>query len=202
MLSLLWTYLYEIGNLPDEIITKILYEFEGLKHPLVSILRYETKIHNYEIMKKYPISKTIQSYYNKYGLDQKLLDLTKSMQNNYFKGHNSYILYEDPGCFIPRKFGKLFYTILGDNDIIEKNNYVSWNLTRSKRKFENIKCHCGKKMIDYNHSLRTDLLEKYENYATIMKYIDENNILSHDKWLCNSCYNVAFNEDSQRLPIV
>lgn len=214
MLSLLWTYLCDIGDLPDEIIAKILYEFEGLKHPLVSILRYETKIHNYELMQQYPFSKTIHTYYKKYGLNTKLLDLTKNKQKNYFKDYstaqynlgamyvNGVILYEDPGCFIPRQFGKLFYTILGDNDNIEKNNYVQWNLTRSKRKFENIKCHCGKKMIDYQHSLRETLLIKYKNYATIMKNIEEKYILSHDKWLCSYCYNVAFNEFSPNLSIV
>lgn len=203
MLSLLWTYLYDIGNLPDEIIAKILYEFEGLKHPLVSILRYETKIHNYELMQKYSFSKTIHTYYKKHGLTKKLLDLTKQKQNNYFKGYTqSYILYDDPGCFIPRQFGKLFYTILGDNDSVEKNNYVSWNLPYSKRKFENIKCFCGKKMIDLNENLRANLLAKYGNYATIMKHIQKNHIISNETCLCSYCYNVAFNEFSPTLSIV
>ena len=199
MLCLLWTYLVDIGNLPDEIIAKILYEFEGLKHPLVSILRYETKIHNYELMQQYPFSKTIQSFYNKYGLTKKLLEFTIVKQNNYFKGPppppktQSYIIYDDPGCFIPRQLGKLFYTILGDNDTVEKNNYVPWNLIRSKRKFENIECFCGKKMIEYNINLRSNLLQQYGNYTTIMKHIDEQYILSHDKWLCSYCYNIAFN---------
>jgi len=203
MLSLLWTYLGDIGNLPDEIIAKILYDFEGLKHPLVSILRYETKIHNYELMQKYPFSKTIHSYYKKYGLNKELLDLTKQKQNNYFKHQTiSYCIYDDPGCFIPRQLGKLFYTILGDNDNVEKNNYVPWNLIRSKRKFENIKCFCGKKMIDFNRNLRDELLKKYVNYTTIMKYIENNHIISNETYLCSFCYNVAFNEFKPTLSIV
>ena len=43
-LSLCWHFLTIIGQLPEELIVKILYEFNGLRHPHVNMLREDTKI--------------------------------------------------------------------------------------------------------------------------------------------------------------
>ena len=96
----------------------------------------------------------------------------------------SYIYYNDPGYFMPRQFGKLYYSIFNDT--------MKWNLHRSKYILDNIKCFCNKSYSNTND------INNNSSYVEELKYI-ENNILTNNKWLCNYCYNVAFNE---YLPIV
>ena len=48
-LSLYWKLLANIGNLPDELIVKILYENNGLKHPIVKLL-YNEKYYTFSII--------------------------------------------------------------------------------------------------------------------------------------------------------
>ena len=97
-LTLIWNILSNIGNLPDEIVVKILYEFNGMSHPLVAILLHETKIKYYDDLQNLPFSKFIQNHYYNYGYN---LELNNIMINKhkYFKIHNyaSYINFNDPG---------------------------------------------------------------------------------------------------------
>ena len=62
-LSLCWYLLTIIGRLPEELIVKILYEYKGLRHPHVNILRESTKIYDYEKLQKLPLSKLVHKYY-------------------------------------------------------------------------------------------------------------------------------------------
>jgi hypothetical protein len=185
-LSFIWKYLNEIGNIPDELIVKILYEFNGFRHPIVTILLKETKNNTYENLQTYPFSKSIEKYYNKHGCTKKLIDLVSNKQNNYFRFEPiaSYIYYNDPGYFMPRQFGKLYYSIFNDT--------MKWNLHRSKHILDNIKCFCNKSYSNTNN------INNHSSYVEALKYV-ENNILTNNKWMCKYCYNIAFNE---YLPIV
>ena len=126
-LSLCWHFLTIIGQLPEELIVKILYEFNGLRHPHVNMLREDTKISEYEILQKLPLSKLIykyylnpRKYYKVYGKNiiQFIYDsLEKESKNAYPYGISTI----DPGYFIPRQFGRLFYEV--NNDHLEVETY-------------------------------------------------------------------------------
>jgi hypothetical protein len=201
-LSICWNLLSTFGDLPDELIVKILYEFTGLQHPIVKLLFNETKNDKYERLIKLPFSRSIQNHYYKYGLNSDLITLLNNKQKLYFIYNcSSYIHYTDPGYFIRRERGRLYYNLLNNNLNVNETSYMNlWTLNRSKKIIENIKCRCNKCYIyDFgtpNHL--TILLEKYGNYTTILKKIERN--YSINQWLCNHCYNIAFNEWKPYLP--
>ena len=62
-LSLCWHLLSIVGNLPEELIVKILYHYGGLRHPNVSMLLEYTKNEEYEALQKLPISNSIYKFY-------------------------------------------------------------------------------------------------------------------------------------------
>jgi len=195
-LSLYWNLLANIGNLPDELIVKILYDYNGLKHPIVNVLFNETKIDKYERLKKLPFSKSIQKLYYKYGLNDNLINIMNHKQT-YYKIHSltSYINWNDPGYFIRREKGRLHYNVLTDSlNVIETSYTNLWKLDRSKQIIENIKCRCGKLYIHDSFELNslTILLEIHGNYTSILRYIEQ--LYNINQWLCNHCYNIAFNE--------
>ena len=176
-IGLVWGLLYFNASLPDELIVKILYEYNGLSHPLVSILFNETKIRYYESLQNIPFSKYVQKHYYKYGYNTSLKDIMLN-KHKYFKIHNnaSYINFNDPGYFIPRQNGRLFYNIDTMN--------INWNLNRSKKILDKIKCvGC------YKHYVYSN---EYNTYKIIVKkdtYILKN--LENNTWICNYCYNVG-----------
>ena len=114
-LYLCWNLLDNIGKLPDELIVKILYEYNGLKHPIVKLLYNETKIDKWERLKNLPFSISIQKLYYKYGLNDNLINIMNHKQT-YYKLHSltSYINWNDPGYFIRRENGRLYYNVLND----------------------------------------------------------------------------------------
>ena len=126
-LSLCWHFLTIIGQLPEELIVKILYEFNGLRHPHVNMLHDSTKISEYEILQKLPLSKFVhkyylnpKKYYKVYGKNiiQFIYDsLEKASKKEYPYGISTI----DPGYFIPRQFGRLFYEV--NNDHLEVETY-------------------------------------------------------------------------------
>lgn len=126
-LELCWYMLTIIGRLPEELIVKILYEFNGLRHPHVNMLREATKISEYETLLKLPLSKLVHKYYlnpTKYykvygkNIIQFIYDsLEKERKNVYPYGISTI----DPGYFIPRQFGRLFYEV--NNDHLEVETY-------------------------------------------------------------------------------
>jgi hypothetical protein len=194
--SKVWNLLSNIGNLPDELILKILYEFNGLQHPIVKLLFNETKVDEYERLKKLPFSRSIQNHYYKYGLNEDMTTLLKVKQNLYFIYNcSSYIQFKDPGYFIRRENGRLYYNLLNDNLNVNETSYMKlWNLERSKKIIENISCACGKLYIyDFgtpNHL--TTLIESFGSYTLSLQNIKRNYNIK--KWLCNNCYNIAFHE--------
>ena len=195
-LSLCWNLLANIGNLPDELIVKILYEYNGLKHPIVKLLYNETKIDKYDRLIKLPFSKSIQKHYYKYGINANLINIMNNKQS-YYHLHNctSYINWNDPGYFILRENGRLYYNVLNENlNVIETSYMNLWKLNRSKKIIENIKCRCDKCYIyDFGTLNNLDMLiNKHGNYVTILKEIEKH--YNINQWLCNHCYNIAFNE--------
>jgi len=195
-LSLCWSLLYFIGNLPDELIVKILYEFNGLKHPIVNLLYNETKIDKYETVLNLPFSKSVQKLYYKNGVNDNLINIMNNKQL-YYNLHclTSYINWNDPGYFIHREKGRLYYNVLNENLNVIKTSYMNlWKLNRSKKIIENIKCRCGKCFVnDFGTLNNLDILiNKHGNYVNILKEIE--NSYNINQWLCNHCYNIAFNE--------
>tara|TARA_B100000795_G_scaffold267830_1_gene253483 strand:+ start:169 stop:636 length:468 start_codon:yes stop_codon:yes gene_type:complete len=130
-LSLCWYFLTIIGNLPEELIVKILYEFNGLRHPYVNMLLESTKIYDYEKLQKLPLSKLVHKYYlnptKYYKLYGKNIiqfikeSLEKERKNSYPYGISTI----DPGYFIPRQFGRLFYEVNNDNLDVETYRHSS-----------------------------------------------------------------------------
>ena len=180
-LFICWNLLSTNGNLPDELIVKILYEFNGFSHPLVSLLLNETKIHYYEDLQNLPFSKIVQNHYYKHGYDNSLKNIMLN-KHKYFKIHNnaSYINFNDPGYFIPRQNGRLFYRIIGNCNTVN----VNWNLNRSKKILDKIKClGCYKHYVYSNEYNASKILFKKNTY--ILKKL-ENKI-----WLCNYCCHVG-----------
>tara|TARA_B110000285_G_C14763943_1_gene440832 strand:+ start:23 stop:655 length:633 start_codon:yes stop_codon:yes gene_type:complete len=196
MISTSWNLLSTIGDLPDEIILKILYEFNGLQHPIVKLLFNETKVDEWERLRKLPFSRSIQNHYYKHGLNEALTTLLNDKQNLHFIYNcSSYIHWKDPGYFIRRENGRLHYNLLNDNLTVHYASYMNlWKLDRSKKIIESIKCGCGKRYIyDFgspNH-LNT-LLDRYGSYTYSLHSIKKN--YNINKWLCNGCYNIGFNE--------
>ena len=195
-LTLCWNLLATFGNLPDELIVKILYEYNGLKHPIVKLLFNETKIDKYERLKNLPFSRSIQTLYYKYGCNDKLIQIMNNKQSHY-KLHNctSYINWNDPGYFIRREKGRLYYNLLHNNVYVNENSFMNlWKLNRSKKIIQSIKCRCGKCYIHDSFELNslTILLEIHGNYTTILMYIER--LYNINNWLCNYCYNISFNE--------
>ena len=179
--TLVWNLLSFNANLPDELIVKILYEFNGLSHPLVSILRNETKIKYYEDLQTLPFSKIVHNHYYKYGYN---LDLKNIMINKhkYFKIHNnaSYINFNDPGYFIPRQNGRLFYSITGNCNKVN----VNWNLNRSNKILDKIKCVGCYKHYVYSHEYNSSKASLNKDTYILKK-------LENKPWVCNYCCHVG-----------
>lgn len=182
--NLLWTFLSYKGQLPDELIVKILYEFNGLSHQLVSILLNETKIKYFEDLQTLPFSTHVQKHYYKYGYDTSLKDIMVN-KHKYSKISNnaSYINFNDPGYFIPRQNGRLFYNL--DNTNV--NRTVNWNLNRSKKILSKIKCvGCYKYYVYSNEYNASKIRVKKDTY--ILKEFE------NKPWLCNYCCHVGLDK--------
>ena len=127
-LSLCWFFL-TIKGLPEEIIVKIMFQYSGLQHPLVKIILNATKMKKYEELQKIPFSKSIYKFYlspkyysNLFGIN--IIDFINEKQTNYFNDVSSYTHYSDPGYFIPRQFGRLFYNVNNDDDFVDTTNLI------------------------------------------------------------------------------
>ena len=183
-LFICWNLLSTNGNLPDELIVKILYEFNGFSHPLVSILRNETKIQYYEDLQTLSFSQYVQKHYYKHGYDLFLKNIMLN-KHKYFKIHNntSYINFNDPGYFIPRQNGRLFYRITGNCNTVN----VNWNLNRSKKILDKIKCvGCYKHYVYSNEYNASKIRVKKDTY--ILKKLE------NKPWLCNYCCHVGLDK--------
>jgi hypothetical protein len=124
-LDLCWNLLSAIGNIPDEIILKIIYEFEGVKHPIVMMLLNDTRQESYMELYRTPFSKGLRKQYYKSGVND---DLLKIMNDNTdFRICRNYIERGDPGSFVPRQFGRLYYDILNDNLKVDNYSYKYTN---------------------------------------------------------------------------
>ena len=136
-LSLSWHLLTIVGQLPEELIVKILYQFGGLRHPVVNMLLEHTKVDRFEELQKLPFSRGIYKFYlnqEKYTALFRLdiVNYINNKQCDYFRECMSYIHYENPGFFIPRQFGRLYYNVLDDLESVETKVHVEWKLNRSK----------------------------------------------------------------------
>jgi hypothetical protein len=124
ILTLYWHLLGYKAKLPDELILKILLQFNGLQHPLVKLLLNASKKENWEQLQALPFSQCIKRHYIKHGVDDQLIKIMNNKQTYYFI-HNSasYLHHTDPGLFIPRQFGRLYYQVLFDNLKVEEFSY-------------------------------------------------------------------------------
>ena len=114
MYNLLIFILYKKYKLPYEIVMIIIYNFLSLQHPISKLLIDKTKNYLYECQMFSNKNIKIQKYYKNNGIDNYLLNLT----------HN-----QDPGFYIPRKFGKLYYQIIKEKNKIQNGMSLSqWNL--------------------------------------------------------------------------
>lgn len=136
-LSLCWHLLSIVGSLPEELILTILYKYNGLRHPIVNMLLKSTKVDEYETLQQLPFSKSIYKFYlnqkkynNLFGIN--IINFINNKQGFYFRDCRSYIHYNNPGYFIPRQFGRLYYNTLNEKDIVETKCYVDWKLNRIK----------------------------------------------------------------------
>ena len=177
--KLYWNLLRYIGCLPDELIIKILYEFYGLKHPIVTMLHNSTKVKEYEDLQKLSISKIIYNFYLNQEKYQKqynysIIDFIDNQQRSYCGFNTSYnICDNNPGYFFPRQFGRLYYNTLNDNDLVETKIHVDWKLNRSKNiylKIRRTKALIGG-MVRFHLSLTICLgdREKFENESYVYK---------------------------------
>jgi hypothetical protein len=122
-LDLCWNLLSSIGNLPNELIIKIVYGFEGIKHPIVMMLLNETRQVQYTTLYNSPFSKKLRKQYYKHGVNDDLLKIMNDNNIDFWICRN-YIEYNDPGSFIPRQFGRLYYHILNDNLKVDNYSYI------------------------------------------------------------------------------
>ena len=80
-------------------------------------------------------------------------------------------------------------------NLLNKTSYnYLLNLDRSKKIIENIKCKCGKYFInDFGNLNYLDIqINKHGNYVEVLNDIERHYNINH--WICNNCYNIAFNE--------
>lgn len=136
-LRLTWTILSIKANLPSELIIKILFNFGGIRHPIANLLLEETKIETYESLQKLSISKSIYKFYLNQEKYKQLFNIDfisfiNNKQCSYFRECKSYIHYDNPGYFIPRQFGRLYYNVLNEGDSVETKIYVKWKLNKLK----------------------------------------------------------------------
>ena len=124
-MELCWNLLSTIGNIPDEIILKIVYEFEGVKHPIVMMLLNDTRQDYYMELYSSPFSKALRKQYYKSGVNDDLLKIIND--NTDFRICRNYIENIDPGSFVPRQFGRLYYDILNDNLKVDNYSYKYTN---------------------------------------------------------------------------
>jgi len=174
-LSLCWNLLTIVGQLPDELIVKILYQFSGLRHPIANMLLEHTKVDRFEALQKLPFSGSIHRFYlnqEKYsalfGLN--IINYINNKQYNYFRECKSYFHYSNPGYFIPRQFGRLYYSVLNEHDSVETKIHVEWKLNRSMKKLDalrkNYKGACRKLlMIKTKKYLPLNDLKNYNSFT-------------------------------------
>ena len=89
-LSLYYNLLSKVGKLPEEIILRILFDFGGVRHPIVNILLNTTKNYEYELLQNLPFSKSIYKFYlnreryiDLFNID--IINYTNNKQKNYYK---------------------------------------------------------------------------------------------------------------------
>lgn len=189
-ISLFWNLLKIKGGLPDELITIILYKYNGLSHPIVNLLLNKTKINVYEELQIRPFIPRLLLEYTQTGytdsLQNKLINEQKNYSNIHYMRH--YIIYRDIGYFIPRIPGKLFYEIKNEHFSIPLKD---WKLHRSKKILKKIKCKCNYSYWDVNKYL---LLERFNyNYTHILQHLEKEHRFLKDLYVCKTCINIAFN---------
>lgn len=162
-MKLIWTLLRTIGQLPDEIIVKILYEFRGLEHPLVKKLLDSTRNRTYEDYQKLSVNKVLEKIYREdCEVSDRMLEALR-YHHEKVRGYYQmmYINYTDPGYYMKRKFGKLVYEIETKSDRrlyrnVPPNKYTNydgdfnsnytsnigryWKLNRSVAIINKLKC--------------------------------------------------------------
>jgi len=127
-----WYALSIIGKLPNELIVKILYEFNGFKHPVVNMLLSRTRVDKWEQLQKLPFCRSIKNLYHQSGMNNDIINMMNTKQTKYFEGNcYSYVHWRDPGCFIPRSNGRLYYLLMYDNEKVDtKSKMYLWKLNR------------------------------------------------------------------------
>jgi hypothetical protein len=134
-------------GLPDEIICKILYEFQGVQHPIVDLLLKKTDVES--VFSKMPYIDDLLKKYKKFGNTLKLTNYFIKKQKDHSNKYNTDdLIYRDIGYILPRPFGRLYHE-LNETKLVEPGMKMDyWELNRSRKILE-----CG--------SLRQRWLYKY-----------------------------------------
>ena len=172
-LSLCWYLLSIVGNLPEELIIKILYHYGGLRHPNVSMLLKSTENDAYEALQNLPFSKSIYQFYlnedtysDLFGID--IISYINNTQHLYFR-NTEYTHHNDPGYFFPRQFGRLYYEVVNDQLGVNTSTQIDWsrkNLVRSKTILENRKNSHIKKVKRWKRGIK-HVPQPYSAYSGI-----------------------------------
>ena len=179
-LSLCWYLLSIVGNLPEELIIKILYNYGGLRHPNVSILLKSTENEAYEALQNLPISNSIYKFYlnkDKYSalFDIDIISYLNNKQTSYFRELElEYTHHNDPGYFFPRQFGRLYYEVVNDELGVNTSTQIDWsrkNLVRSKKMLESKKESYKQQEKRINRGVRRVYLPDFD-YNNVDKNIE------------------------------
>lgn len=186
-ISLYWNLLRFKGNLPDEIITIILYHFGGMRHPIVNLLLDKTRINAFEELQQRPFIHNLLLEYKNTGCTEKFQNNLLNEQKNYCNMNSirHCVIYKDIGYFLPRKPGILYYELKDKFSIPLQN----WKLHRSKKILNNIKCYCGYSYWKVNRFLLERMFNY--NYTEILQYLEKKKNFT-ETYVCKACFNTAF----------
>ena len=180
-LNIIWSLLAIIGRLPDELICKILYDFQGLEHPISLLLNKKTYVNSY--FSNMPYVPRLLTYYRKNGYTKHLQNLLLNSQKEYANKYRlNSIIYQDLGYFIPRNFGKLYYELKNDNLLVEPGMDLKlWKLNRSKNIVLNKVC------TDCNYSFKSLATNLFNN-----RYISWTEVLNKIEMLKCGLYHYPY----------
>ena len=183
-------------------ILKIIYHYRGIQHPVVSLLLESSKKLEYENNQKYSLGKQLQKSYEMHGSSPQLQELIDYFYKTQLTGYglrNDYFKINDPGYFIKRPFGKLYYNINEENKPIQEGKKLrQWNLRRSINITNKLDCSCGYNYYNVNHSyvIRESKKHKFINYnsdtACLLFLEKKLNLNSeYSNYTCKTCLNIG-----------
>jgi hypothetical protein len=186
--------------IPNELILKIIYHYRCVQHPIVTLLLESTKKLEYENNQKHSLGKQLQKSYEMHGSSSQLQELIDYFYKTQLTGYglrNDYFKINDPGYFIKRPFGKLYYNIKEENEPVQKGKKLcQWDLQRSSKIIKNLNCGCGYNYYNVNHSyvIRESKKHTFINYnsdTSRLLFLEKKFNLNckHSNYVCKTCQN-------------